>query len=266
MKIRDTELKILKKDTGELVCDALLNVTSQKDEKQLRQALARAFKSAQKAQAKSVAFAVLRREGKRLPRKSGREGLSFKAMAKIMAQEIWKSLRSPNPFAKIIICLDQDKAFKVFETEIYSYLNHLWNDLSWGPYVTVDAIIELKEGIVLIERSNPPYGWALPGGFVDYGESLEQAVVREAWEETHMKLVHLRQFHTYSDPQRDPRFHTIGTVFIAKGKGQPRSGDDAKAAKIVRSEELLKLDYAFDHKTVIKDYLRTRSPKSLPVR
>jgi len=122
----------------------------------------------------------------------------------------------------------------------------------------VDAIIELKEGIILIERSNPPFGLALPGGFVDYGESLEEAVRREAKEETSMNLTEVKQFHTYSDPKRDPRFHTIGTIFIARGKGSPEAGDDAKGLKIVKYEDLLKFNYAFDHKKIIQDYLKHR--------
>jgi 8-oxo-dGTP diphosphatase len=112
---------------------------------------------------------------------------------------------------------------------------------------------------VIIERSNPPFGWALPGGFVDRDESLETAVKREAMEETHLELKDLRQFHTYSDPSRDPRFHTIDTVFVAKGVGTPRSGDDAKNLKVVAYEDLLKGEYAFDHKQIIKEYLRQRA-------
>ena len=100
------------------------------------------------------------------------------------------------------------------------YIDHVVRKLGSGPYVTVDIIIETLQGIVLIERSNPPYGWALPGGFVDYGESLEEAAAREAKEETNLDLVDLRQFHTYSAPGRDPRFHTITTVFIAEGQGE----------------------------------------------
>ncbi|MDD5116607.1 MAG: NUDIX hydrolase [Candidatus Omnitrophica bacterium] len=119
----------------------------------------------------------------------------------------------------------------------------------------MDAIIELPEGIVVIKRSNPPFGWALPGGFVDYGESLEEAVKREAKEETGLDLTGIKQFHTYSDPQRDPRFHTIGTVFIAKAKGKPKAGDDAAGLKVVKRQELEKMDFAFDHKKIIRDYL-----------
>ncbi len=91
-----------------------------------------------------------------------------------------------------------------------------------NPVPTVDIIIELPDGIVLIQRKNPPEGWALPGGFVDYGESLEQAAVREAKEETSLDVELVRQLHTYSDPSRDTRFHTITTVFIATATGHPK--------------------------------------------
>ena len=113
-----------------------------------------------------------------------------------------------------------------------------------------------NDGIVVIERSNPPFGWALPGGFVDYGESLEEAVKREAKEETGLDLIDLKQFHTYSEPDRDPRFHTIGTVFIAKAEGKPKAGDDAKGLKVVKLNEIQKLDFAFDHKKIIQDYIK----------
>lgn len=126
------------------------------------------------------------------------------------------------------------------------------------PFVTVDMIIELPDGIVVIERLNPPYGWALPGGFVDMGESLEDAACREAKEETNLDLKNLQQMHTYSDPKRDPRFHTVSTVFIAKGEGKPQSGDDAKSLKIVPYADVLKIDYAFDHKQIVADYLKRK--------
>jgi ADP-ribose pyrophosphatase YjhB (NUDIX family) len=126
------------------------------------------------------------------------------------------------------------------------------------PFVTVDIIIELPEGVIVIERKNPPAGWALPGGFVDIGESIEHAAAREAKEETNLDLEDLRQMHTYSDPKRDPRFHTVSTVFIAKGRGRPQSGDDAKNLKVVPYDQLLNIEYAFDHKQVVKDYLKVR--------
>jgi len=96
------------------------------------------------------------------------------------------------------------------------------------------------------------------GGFLDYGESLEQAAVREAKEETNLDLTSLRQFHTYSKPGRDPRFQTITTVFVAQAKGEAQSGDDAQNLKIVRHEDLPQLDYAFDHKEIIKEFLMER--------
>jgi ADP-ribose pyrophosphatase YjhB (NUDIX family) len=96
-----------------------------------------------------------------------------------------------------------------------------------NPIPTVDIIIEYKGGIILIKRKNPPEGWALPGGFVDYGESLETAAFREAKEETGLNIKLIRQFHTYSDPKRDSRHHTITTVYIAKAKGIAIAGDDA---------------------------------------
>jgi ADP-ribose pyrophosphatase YjhB (NUDIX family) len=120
-------------------------------------------------------------------------------------------------------------------------------------------IIEINKGIVVVKRSNPPYGWALPGGFVDYGESLEKAVAREAKEETGLAIKGLKQFHTYSDPKRDPRFHTVGTVFIAKAKGRPKAGDDAAGIKVINLKEIASLEFAFDHKSILKDYIRYKT-------
>jgi ADP-ribose pyrophosphatase YjhB (NUDIX family) len=123
-----------------------------------------------------------------------------------------------------------------------------------NPIPTVDIIIEIEsEGIILIKRKNPPYGWAIPGGFVDYGESLEEAALREAKEETNLDVERLRQFHTYSDPQRDPRHHSISTVYVAKGRGKPRAKDDAIEIGIF-TESSLPREIAFDHRLILKDY------------
>jgi ADP-ribose pyrophosphatase YjhB (NUDIX family) len=127
-----------------------------------------------------------------------------------------------------------------------------------NPVPTVDIIIEVtarsgKEGIVLIERKNPPFGWALPGGFVDYGESLEQAAVREALEETSLKVSLLYQLGTYSDPRRDPRLHTIATVFVAKAGGRPRARDDARDIGVFERHEI-DFPLAFDHEKILADY------------
>ncbi|MBI5561362.1 MAG: NUDIX hydrolase [Deltaproteobacteria bacterium] len=125
-----------------------------------------------------------------------------------------------------------------------------------NPLPTVDIIIELASGgIVLIERKNPPYGWAIPGGFVDAGESLEDAARREALEETSLRVRLKAQLHAYSDPKRDPRFHTIAVVFVAEAQGAPVAGDDAKACGVF-TETALPGPLAFDHGRILKDYFR----------
>ncbi len=127
-----------------------------------------------------------------------------------------------------------------------------------NPFPTVDIIIELEgKGIVLIKRKNPPFGWAIPGGFVDYGESIEDAAVREALEETSLNVELLRQFHVYSSPDRDPRFHTIATVFIARAAGTPIAADDAKDAGIFTKESLPD-EIAFDHRKILDDYFNNK--------
>jgi ADP-ribose pyrophosphatase YjhB (NUDIX family) len=131
-----------------------------------------------------------------------------------------------------------------------------------NPVPTVDIIIEMEnegrgEGIVLIERKNPPYGWALPGGFVDYGETLEEAAVREAREETSLVIELVRQFHAYSDPRRDPRGHTITTVFIARATGKPVARDDARAIGVFARDEV-RFPLAFDHRKILDDYFASK--------
>jgi ADP-ribose pyrophosphatase YjhB (NUDIX family) len=131
-----------------------------------------------------------------------------------------------------------------------------------NPVPTVDIIIEVvlkagEKGIVLIRRKNDPPGWALPGGFVDYGETLEKAAMREAQEETGLRIKGLTQLHTYSDPQRDPRQHTISTVFTAKAKGFPRAGDDAAGTGVFTSQNL-PYPLAFDHEKILRDYFSAR--------
>jgi 8-oxo-dGTP diphosphatase len=125
-----------------------------------------------------------------------------------------------------------------------------------NPLPTVDVIIELPQGVVLIERRNPPLGWALPGGFVDYGENLEHAAVREAREETGLTVKLVKQLYTYSDPNRDPRHHTLSTVFIATAEGLPVGGSDARQARVCRPPWPAPL--VFDHDAILADYLRFR--------
>ncbi|MCX7994766.1 MAG: NUDIX hydrolase [candidate division WOR-3 bacterium] len=122
-----------------------------------------------------------------------------------------------------------------------------------NPLPTVDIIIEVEGGIILIKRKNPPYGWAIPGGFIEYGESAESAAIREAKEETNLEISDLKQFHVYSDPERDPRFHTISVVFTARGKGTPKPKDDAIEIGIFNRNNLPE-DIAFDHRRILNDY------------
>lgn len=128
-----------------------------------------------------------------------------------------------------------------------------------NPTPTVDCFIQLPDGkLVLIRRKNPPHGWALPGGFVDEGERLDIAAIREANEETGLTIELVEQFFTYSDPRRDPRKHTISTVYLAKANGEPKGADDAAEARAFDLDALPPL--VFDHEEIVQDvirYLRT---------
>ncbi len=130
-----------------------------------------------------------------------------------------------------------------------------------NPAPTVDLIIALRDRphhpIVLIERWHEPLGWALPGGFVDYGESVEAAAVREAQEETGLDVTLIEQFHVYSDPRRDARKHTISIVFLATAAGTPVAGDDAKGVEVFPSWEI-PTALCFDHDRILRDYWQYR--------
>jgi ADP-ribose pyrophosphatase YjhB (NUDIX family) len=121
------------------------------------------------------------------------------------------------------------------------------------PRLCVDVICRVGDKIVLVERAHEPFGFAIPGGFVDYGETLEKAAARELKEETGLVVRNLRQFRAYSDPKRDPRGHTVGMVFIGDAKGTPKGGDDAKSAALYRIDDLPRL--AFDHGKILRDYI-----------
>jgi len=231
---------------------ATMGMDFKTDEIKIRDSCRAALDVAEGLKLKSIAFPALG---------CGVGGFPLKASAKIIAQEVLRHLRDGKSCLKeIIFCLYDKEAYEVFQKNALGYLDFILNRLI-SPFVTVDAIIEMDEGIVIIERSNPPFGFALPGGFVDYGESLEEAVKREAREETGLALSDLEQFHTYSAPDRDPRFHSIGVVYIAKGEGEPRAGDDACGLRVVRTDEIKTLDFAFDHRKIIDDYIKYKLEK-----
>ena len=310
MKIKNTEIKIIKGDITELEVDAIVNAANNKllmgggvagaikrkggkviedeavkkgpigigeavstkagslkvkyvihaatmgmdfktDEFKIRNSCKNALKIANELKIESIVFPALG---------CGIGGFPLLASAKIIAQEVLRHLREEKTsLREIIFCLYDDEALKVFDKGINSYLKHVTEVLFAGPFSTVDAIIEVEGGIVVVERSNPPFGLALPGGFVDYAESLEDAVIREAKEETGLDITDVKQFHTYSDPKRDPRFHTIATVFTAKAKGKPKAGDDAAGVKIIKPSDLKALNFAFDHKKILLDYLKSKT-------
>jgi ADP-ribose pyrophosphatase YjhB (NUDIX family) len=132
------------------------------------------------------------------------------------------------------------------------------------PRVTVDAVVVREPGrVLLVERAAPPPGWALPGGFVDAGETLEEAVVRELREETGLRAREVVQFHTYSDPARDPRHPTVSTIFLVDADGEPRAGDDAHEARFF-PWDALPGPMAFDHERLVDDVRRFRSTGERP--
>lgn len=224
------------------------------DEAKVRDAAASALALADKLGIKSVAFPALG---------CGTGGFSLKACAKIMSQEVFRRIFDQGTgLEEIVFCLHDDEAYAAFRQYALGYLEYIAYTLK-APFLTVDAIIEINGGIVIIQRSNPPFGWALPGGFVDYGESLEEAVTREAKEETGLDIIDFHQMHTYSAPGRDPRFQTVTTVFTAKAAGTPKAGDDAAGIKVIDPKEIDSIDFAFDHKQVLKDYLAFKSGQKI---
>jgi 8-oxo-dGTP diphosphatase len=128
-----------------------------------------------------------------------------------------------------------------------------------APRLAVDCIILIDGRALLIHRRNPPHGWALPGGFVEYGESVEEAVRREMKEETGMGLEDLRQFRVYSDPARDARGHVVSVVFTARGVGKPEAGDDADRYRLIDLNAVPEGELVFDHARILRDFRESRA-------
>ena len=129
------------------------------------------------------------------------------------------------------------------------------------PFLTVDGIIKIFnpdfEGIVLIKRKNPPLGYALPGGFVDYGEKVEEALIREMKEETNLDVEIEKILGVYSDPNRDPRLHTASITFVCHAFWYPKAGDDAKETLVVKLEDIPWKELVFDHRKILEDFIKS---------
>lgn len=223
------------------------------NERDIRAFYSRSLAKAARKGTRSVAFAPI----------GCKAGFPELASAKISAQEILKHLRGKGPFVKEIAFIVGKEAIRAFDKGVVGYLRYFTVDLVDRPFTTADVIIEVPGGIVLIERSNPPFGYALPGGFIDTGESLEKCAEREAKEETGLSVYALRQFHTYSEPGRDPRFHSINTVFVGKSNGRPKAGSDAASVRVVKPKDLKKVKFAFDHDRILADYLKYKAGRDL---
>jgi 8-oxo-dGTP diphosphatase len=253
MKIKETTITITKRPVAAVRAAVAIAAGTQEREAAIRAYYNKALRKAAKDKRTSIAFSI---------DDAGRDNGTLLAIAKILAQEIFRLLHEDShALAKIYVCVKGARAYAACKKNTLGYLNYIEYKLK-SPFLTVDTIIEFKGGIILIKRSNPPFGWAIPGGFVDYGESLEDAAAREAKEETNLDVTGLKQLHTYSDPRRDPRFHTVCTVFSAQGKGLARAGDDAADIRIAYPRDLKNIDFAFNHGDVIKDYFKIKAGKN----
>lgn len=220
------------------------------DEDKIHRATRTALECAQKHKITEIAFPALG---------CGVGGFPYDSCARIMVQEVWRSLRETKTptLKKIVFVLYKDNDYQVFSKTLNGYLDHLINVLCQGPFVTVDGIIEYKDGIVLIERSNPPFGWAIPGGFLDYGETVEETAVREVKEETGLDFYDFKLLKVCSNPKRDPRFQTVTIVFYGKGKGILKADSDAKNIGVFNQGSLPQ-KMAFDHRQIVEEYFKER--------
>ena len=210
----------------------------------VREAAKNSLLEAEKLGIRSISFPALG---------CGTGRLGVEKAAPVMVEEALRIISGKSSLRDIRFLLYSGKDFEDFCLAAEKYLASFTQKTCRNPVPTVDIIIEKDGGIVLVKRKNYPYGWALPGGFVDYGESLEDAAAREAREETGLSVEWLKQFHTYSRPGRDPRYHTISTVFTAKGEGRLKAADDAAKAEIFNVSDTPK-NLAFDHGEILEEY------------
>ncbi len=234
---------------------ATMEMDFETNQEYIRKAIRSSLNLAFKKKLKSIAIPALG---------CGTGKFPYKDAAKIMAEEVARHvLENPETSLRdVLFVLKDNDAYQVFKEIVPEHIGYINRKIGVYPIPTVDIIINVKtkskKGIVLVERENPPYGWALPGGFVEYNESLEQTAIREAKEETGLDIKNLKQFHTYSEPGRDPRFHTITTVFTAEANKLPKASSDAKRVVIAPKEEILSNKYplVFDHKKILQDYFK----------
>ncbi len=221
------------------------------DQHIIRKAIVKALDLGRKNKIKTIAIPALGCGTGRFP---------IADAAKIISEEVISHVFQGTSIQRIIFVLHSKKDYEIFKPTFEGHCGYILRKLSNIPIATVDAIIEFKDGeIVLIERKNPPFGWALPGGFVELNESLEDTLTREVAEETGLKVLSMKQFHTYSAPGRDPRFQTITTVYIVKATGSPFADSDAKSLKIFKLDSLPpKESFAFDHWQIINEWLKTK--------
>ncbi|MCF7874615.1 MAG: NUDIX hydrolase [Candidatus Omnitrophica bacterium] len=228
-----------------------INLSCVKKQEVIRKALDSCFRRVKRYNIESLGFLT----------DSFKNSVDFAVFSKIAAQEIFRQakINDKKRLKKILLITESGLTENILSRNVIGYLNHI--KINRGPFLTVDGLVQYKNGIVLVERRNPPLGLALPGGFVDYGEKVEDAVAREVKEETNLDFINIKQFKVYSDKFRDPRFHTVSVVFTGKGRGKLKAASDAKKALVLEivkgKSRLAKLpdNIAFDHKKVIKDFL-----------
>lgn len=244
MKIRDVNIDVVLNGTEDSCFDAIFCLPKEKEEQSYRSAVKDIVE-------KLFNYKIVNVKTK----------IEYQASpaSKIFTQELFKYLKENEDYTlKSLTVSVAEDSFKIFKKNIEGYLSYMLYKGLLGPYVTVDGIVEYDDGIVLIERSNPPLGFALPGGFVDYGESVETAVAREIKEETNLEFYDYELLNVSSEPNRDPRFHTVSIVYYGKGKGKLCAGDDAANAHVFKLDQLPQ-NMAFDHRELIENYIERKN-------